>query len=373
MSGIFGGKQRRQLATAGAADQEKPLPQQVTAAQTGPRSQMLPDAQQHLAALIPTHGLTLTGIAILLLLLTSLAVAPAVAWEGFGYDLLPPNGSYAASIGMLRQCLGLHTQATLAGWLTQAFLFLAAASAAVVRSLQRHRRDSPKARYRVWGWLAVFWIAAAAATAMPLGPAVAAAFLTLTATPFGPQGLGWWVACGSASMLLTVPLAVLRMRERLPTALPLGSGLLLWAGATGCIWQTATDPRLLLVANAAWLAGSGLILLAMLMAVRSSLREIHGLCRPATVRTKKPKAAKSRAVRQPASDAGATSAPASPAEAEPAHDEAAIDFQEVHEHADESAANDDSEADTFDEATPRRLSKSERRRLRKLSRRGQAA
>jgi hypothetical protein len=370
VSGIFGGKRRRQPAAGEAEKQERQPQQQAVSA---PCSQPLPDAQRHLSALVPTHGLSLTGVAILLILLTGLAVAPTVARQGFGHELLPTNDSDADSIGMLRQSLGLHNQATLAGWLTQAFLFLAAASALVVRAIQRNRLDGPTGRYRVWGWLAFVWLAAAFTTAVPLGPAVAAALLTLTATPFGPQGLGWWATCGGTALLLTVPLAIFRLREQLPTALPLGSGLLLWAGATGCLWQAAADTRMLPMANAAWLAGSSLILLAMLMAVRSSLREIHGLCPPATARTKKPEAGKSRAIRQPASDAGATTAPASPAEAEPAHNEAAIDFQEVHEHTDESSENDFSETDAFNGATPRRLSKSERRRLRKLSRRGQAA
>lgn len=373
MSGIFGSKQRRQPAVAVAADQKKQLHHQTTGAQPAPRSQMLPDAQQHLAALVPTHGLTLTGVIFLVLLLTGMAVAPAVAREGFGHELLAMNESYATSIGVLRQSLGLHTQATLAGWLTQAFLFLAAASALIVRALQRHRRDGPGGRFRVWGWLAVLWITAAATTAVPLGPAVAAALLTLTATPFGPQGLGWWVTCGSTALLLTAPLAVLRLREKLPTALTLGSGLLLWAGATGCIWHASKDPRLLPLANAAWLAGSGLIFFSMLLAVRGTIREIHGLCRPPAAKPKKLKSAKARIAHQNGSAGSSTTDSVTPPTATPAFEDTAIDFQEVHELGDESATSFGSEAEDFSDQAPRRLSKSERRRLRKLSRRGQAA
>ena len=370
MTRLLGGHQRRRLAAALAAEQGADAAQPTPPTAAAPATDQLPAAQQHLAGLVPTSGFALAGVSLLVLLTVGIAIAPAIAREAFGYELLPNHDAYGTSLGHLRRCLGLHEQATLAGWLTQVYLLLAAATALVVRSLHRHRRDQFKNRSRVWGCLATVWIAAALATAVPVGPAVAAALLTLTATPFGPHGLGWWATCGATGLLLTVPLAILRMRERLPTAAPLGMGLVLWAGATACIWQSANDPRLLQAANASWLVGSSLILMAMLVAVRSSLREITGCCRqPTATRTKKKQ--KTPRLRPAAASPAAESVAAEPvAEAAPA--DTFIDFQEVSDEP-EPDVDVEPDAEPADGQSPQRLSKAERRRLRKLARRGQAA
>lgn len=370
MTRLLGGHQRRRLAAALAADRGADAAQQPPPPAAAPATDQLPAAQEYLAGLVPTSGFALAGVSLLVLLTTGVAIAPDIAREAFGHELLPDHDAYGTSLDHLRRCLGLHEQATLAGWLTQVYLLLAAATALVVRSLHRHRRDRFKNHSRVWGCLAAFWIAAAAATAVPVGPAVAAAMLTLTATPFGPQGLGWWAACGVTGLLFTTPLAILRMRERLPTAVPLAVGLLLWAGSTACSWQSATDPRFLQAGNASWLVGSSLILMAMLVAVRSSLREITGCCRqPTATRTKK----KQKTPRlRPAAAPSAAEPVATEHVTGAAPADTTIDFQEI---SDEPESDGDVEPgeEPADGQSHRRLSKAERRRLRKLSRRGQAA
>lgn len=371
MTRLFGGHQRRRLAAALSAGQGSDAAQQAPSSTSAPVTEQLPAAQQHIASLVPTSGFALAGVSLLVIFTTGAAIAQDIAREAFGCELLPDNDAYTNSLGYLRSCLGLHGQATLAGWLTQIYLLLAAATALVVRSLHRYRRDQFKNRSRVWGCLAIFWITAAAATAVPVGPAVAAALATLTATPFGPQGLGWWAFCGTSGLLLTAPLAILRMRERLPSAALLAMGFLFWGGSTACVWHAATDPRLLQAANASWLTGSSLIFLAMLVAVRSSLREITGRCRQpkATHKKKKPKVSRKLHTTPPPVANEVVPNKAVTVATPP---ETTIDFREV-----SNEPGDDVEVDPdsgLGGGQPhRRLSKAERRRLRKLSRRGQAA
>jgi len=376
---MFGRSQRRRLAAAMAADAELPVAPadepRTTAEPTAGRGDLLPSAQRQLAALVPTRGLSLTGCFVAGALLIGLAVGCDAAWVFANHELLPASDRFTASLQHVRTGLSLQGQGTLAGWLTQVFLLLAAALALVVRSVQRHRRDEFSGRFRAWGWLALIWLVAAAATAMPLGPAVAATLVAVTETPFGPHGLGWWLGCGTAGLLVTVPWAVLRMRERLPTAATLSLGLLAWAAAVGSLWFSAADPRLPLLATATWLLGSGLVLLAMMLAVRSSLREIDGLCPQPRVR-EPGKRTKKRSVRPaaaPVQPAGGT-ASASPAEQPDFTPALEPEAGATADSSDEFAADDRDKADEADESEPqRRLSKAERRRLRKLARSGQAA
>ena len=370
---MFGRSQRRRLAAALSAEGDPP-----DAAVPGLRDQadspairgdLLPAAQRQLAALVPTRIAPLIGCFLAFSLLIGLAVATDFAREIFSRELIPASDRFAASFQHLRSGLSLQGKATLAGWLTQVFLLLAAATTLVVRSIQRHRRDEFSGRFRAWGWLAFVWLVAATATATPLGPAVAATFVTLTETPFGPHGLGWWLTVGVAGLVLTVPWTVLQMRERLPTALTLGLALLSWATAVGCLWFSTADVRLSLLAPAAWLAGSGLILLAMMLAVRSSLREIDGLC--VLPQTRQPRKRREKPSLRPAA------APAKQTdEAVDDTPEETPDFTPAPES--EVVTEDDSLENLTDDESDndgpqRRLSKAERRRLRKLARSNRAA
>lgn len=340
---------------ASGGPQVDPSPQTARSAAVGPGPQAVPPGFD---AALPASGLAVTGSGFAILLACCLAVAPEFSRQLLDRELLPDAGRYAASIQMLRNSLGLHGPATLAGWLAQVFLLLAAAAARRIRSVRRSGPEGVPGRFRAWGWLGLIWIIAAAATAMPLGPAVAAALVEVTETPFGPSGLGWWVVCGVAGLALTVPWAVLGMREQRPTAAAVALGLSLWAGSIGCLWLAQLDPRLPLLANAGWLFGTGLVLLAMLLAVRSSLREAAGLCPPARHRPRR-RAGKPVVARQQAGKSGSAGSTAGAPGREPP--EAAV--------VEDSSASDAAEPGGAD----RRLSKAERRRLRKLARNGRAA
>ncbi len=301
---------------------------------------------------------------------TSLAVVPCLGREFSTFEFLPHGGEYSQSVDILRGGIGLQGQAHLAAWLTQTYLLLATVATLVLRSIHRNRRDVSRPSFRPWGALAVLWLIASLATTVPIGPAVALALLRVTETPFGPQGLGWWVLLGCLYSFITVSGTLFRLHEKLLPTLTVISGLLFWCASSACIWFSATEPRLLLLSNATWLIGSGFMLFAMLLAVRGSLREIDGLCKP-----KKPAASKKkhRSINSPVIHS-ATETPDNSASA-------AIDFEEIPINA-----TDDQHSGTYGDAVDeetyssenepplqRRLSKAERRRLRKLTRNGRAA
>ncbi len=368
MTRLFGRSQPQRPSTPASA--VKTTPYQGSGNTSSGISETLPPLYRHVASLVPTRVASLFGVAAIQLCVASLALVPCLGREFASYEFVPDGGEYSLSVDILRGGFGLHGQANLAGWLTQTFLLLATGTALILRSIHRNRSDTSKPGVRLWGTLAIVWTSASLATTLPIGPAVAAALLQMTNTPFGPQGLGWWVSLGSFCISITVFATFFRLRERLASLIALTPGLLLWCASTACVWFSVNDPRLLLLANATWLAGSGCILFAMILAVRSSIREIDGLCKQ-----RKPTAIKRKT--RPV-----TSAPASFStdDARPTTT-TAIDFEEIPNHVttgrnpvrDDGAM--DSDTDTGDDEAPlqRRLSKSERRRLRKLARNGRAA
>ena len=364
MTRLFGRSQpQRPIAPTSARNTE---PHQGSGNTGSLISEALPARYRHLASFVPTRTVSLTVVAIIQLCVLSFALAPCLGREFAAYEFIPDGGTYSLSVDILRGGFSLQGQANLAGWITQTFLFLATGTALILRALQRNRCDTSRPGFRLWGVLAIVLMGASLATVLPIGPAVAAALLQMTNTPFGPQGLGWWVTFGSFCICISVLGTFFRLHERLAVFMALTPGLLLWCASAACVWFSTNGPRLLLLANATWLAGSGCILFAMMLAVRSILREIDGLCKQKKNRTTKSKRqlVNSAVVSSSADDSQPTTT-------------TAIDFEEIPSQvsASQQTVHDDREAEQDNENAPlqRRLSKAERRRLRKLARNGRAA
>ena len=366
MTRLFGRSQPQRPIPPISASTSRTEPHEGSGNTSSTIPETLPARYRHLASFVPTRAVSLTLVAVIQLCALSFALAPCLGREFAGYEFVPDGGTYSLSVDILRGGFGLQGQANLAGWITQTFLLLATGTALILRAIQRNRCDTSKPSFRLWGILAIVWMSASLATTLPIGPAVAAALLQITNTPFGPQGLGWWVTFGSFCICISVLGTFFRLHERLASLMALTPGLLLWCASTSCVWFSANDPRLLLLANATWLAGSGFILFAMMLAVRSSLREIDGLCKQKKTRTPKSK-------RRPVNSAAVSS---STDDTQPTPT-TAIDFEEIPSQASahQQPVHDDNEIDQGNENAhqQRRLSKAERRRLRKLARNGRAA
>ncbi|MFM1902149.1 MAG: hypothetical protein RLZZ440_49 [Planctomycetota bacterium] len=320
-----------------------------------------------LATRLPTGLGGLLVAAGLILVPMAAAIALAVSGPLLGRPLLPvAEGRFARSLAVVGDAFDHQTGLPVQFWLAELSLLSAAAVAGAVRYMRRHRRDDFKGRFRAWGWLAVCFTVAAWAGAIPLGPLVAAVASDATGIVIGPAGIGWWLGLAAGMFALISPWAVLPLRERAATAFWMVLGLAAWAAAAAMPWAgewVGGDARAAIIGQAAWAAGAALLLVAMLAAARSVIREVRGLCGPAAEKAPR----KTRAERRQEARAAAATSEAVAGDADE------VDDQPEEELIFEEARADDSEPSGSEfvdgsEADDRHLSKAERKRLRKLAR-----
>jgi hypothetical protein len=337
-----------------------------------------PSCQAMLGVVAPTGGggFVLTAV---LLLAPAVIAATVTAWEPVtGRTLLPLEGRFAATLRTIRSGFDPAT-AAIPEWIAQMSLCLAAAYALAVRTVQRQRRDDYVGRYRAWTWLAIMFVIASLAGTTPLGSVVATALGDATGLRPGPGGAAWWIGISTVVGVATGAWAVLPLRERSTTAAWLTALALAWTASAAGSWLTAAGTTAwehqVLATRIAWWTGCSFALVAMLAATRAVLRDVRGLVAPRTA---------SRRQRGRASTSAHAAAEQRPAPAaRPAR-------QEPPPAADMSVAEDDddttlrmtmaagSETPDFidaedDDDDMRHLSKSEKKRLRKLRRQRAAA
>lgn len=330
-----------------------------------------------LAPLVPTgQGRFLIGV--VAILAPAVAAATLTAWEPVtGRSFVVDGGRFAGTVEAIRASFAASSPGV-AAWIAQMSLVLASGFALAVRSLQRHRKDDYSGRYRAWGWFAVLFVIASLAEAMPLGTIVSAALGDATGMRPGPGGVGWWIGIAAVSLSVVGAWAVLPMRERSTTALWLTALGLSWTAAAVGGWLTAAGTVMwqhqVLATRIAWWAGCSFALVTMIAATRAVIRELRGLVATRVARRKR-------------GAAQATSADGDQAPSRPLR-QARQDDERVESHADheeDTRANDgtiatisheepDFVADAEDdEMDMRHLSKSERKRLRKLRKQRAAA
>lgn len=325
-----------------------------------------------LAALVPV-GWVRFGLAALACVAPAAASATLAVWEtATGRPFAAAEGRFAATLQVLRSAFDPTSVLSVPEWIAHASLWVSAAFAVAVRSLARQRRDDYVGRHRAWGWLAGLFVVTSFAASAPLGQVVSAALGDATGMRPGPGGIGWWVGIATTMLITTVLWAVLPLRERSTTFAWSATAALSWSGAVVGAWLTASGTMVwthqVLAARIAWWAGCSLALVSMLAATRAVLREIRGLVAPrqsgAERRGRREQKAAARAQRPVRVDDEVVTTPGT-------------------EEADESGAestntsgaepmfvSDDMEDD---EADMRHLSKSERKRLRKLRKQRAAA
>jgi len=354
----------------------------------------LPEHQPSLATLLPTGlgGFSLAALGLLTLLAAAVGVG---VWEMVARRPVFSAGSprFAATLGVLRQCLDLRTFLSIGGWLAQLCLISAAATALIVRLMRRHRRDDYRGRYRAWGWLAGLFMLTACAGQVPVGPLVAAIASDATGITLGPDGMGWWVLTAGLLYAAVSLWAVLPLHERFSTGVWLSLCLGAWAAAAACGWMGRGGnlqgrDSCLVIGNTCWMAGGALAAIAMLAAARSVLREVRGL--PAQTAASTESAAtesdqtvqKTTAVSRIVSDdrdaverrSGNTNTSSHTSKRDE-HDADGDDGRGETGFGETGFGETGEESEADDEAgqSGRHLSKSERKRLKKLARMGRAA
>jgi hypothetical protein len=251
-------------------------------------------------------------------------------------------------------CFDPRSMQSLAGWLAQVALGVAAAVALIVRLMRRHRRDDYNGRYRAWGWLAGLFVITSCAGAVPLGPLVAGLLTDASGVALGPGGIGWWICLATVAYGLVSLWAVLPLHERGATASWLALTLTAWATSAACVCLGGGRDSWAIAGHAAWTLGATLAAITMLAAARSVIREVRGQCTSVSKRTERRKT--ERAAVQ------------TTAETPLAEDES-----DVEEPQADATMEDESGFVDGSEQEQRHLSKAERKRLKKLARMNRAA
>ncbi|HVX10515.1 MAG TPA: hypothetical protein VHC22_05005 [Pirellulales bacterium] len=188
--------------------------------------------------------------------------------------------------------LDLASDAALANWFSAMTLGLAAVVAVIIYSVRRHRKDDYHGRYRVWLWAAGLW----AVMSVDEGASLHEGFTEVAAFFGGERGLVgssiWWVAAYGLLFAAVGTRLFLEMN-----CCQLSSGSLM---AAVCCFVAAVVAKLgvvpaitgvyaVMVEEGCEMVGDVLLLFAMLVHARHTILDAQGAIAP---RAKKVKAAK---------------------------------------------------------------------------------
>jgi hypothetical protein len=195
--------------------------------------------------------------------------------------------------------LDLARAESLAGWFVALTLFAAAVLSLFVYSVRRYRLDDYRGRYRVWMWSGTLWLVMSIDAAADLRGAVQAVCIALSGH-IGPlDGIVWWLAPWSLLVAWLGVRMVLDMRGcRTATgSLCVGLGLLPASLVVRQIHLPLAARDLAMITAGCWLVGCWLLLFAHAAYARHVLLDAHGQL---PVRAPRPKREKKA---RPAADA----------------------------------------------------------------------
>ena len=364
-------------------------------------SKALPEQHASVATRIPVG--TAPFIATLLGLLTVPSLLTGLAIAGPGVDTLERLAGvrWRQSLAFLHSLTDLRADSGFTAAVGLACFLIAAMLATVTKNVRRHRLDDRQGRHRRWGLMSVLFGIAAVAFVLPLHKIASVVMMDATGRSLGATGQGWWMLVVAAVWLPVGLWAVLPLTQRLGTAAFLGCSLAAWLAAGGIeealvagwqppTWQLGSAETWALVAASLRVFTPTLATIGGLIACRSVIREARGLVPPRAARPTRQRRAKKRALST--ATAAAMSAAAEVAEdaepqsgdiaqqeqdAEPAEEpaeaaEESIDWEEATAPDQPSQLLENGDDLRTDSDEPR-LSKAERRRLRKLARKNRAA
>lgn len=342
-------------------------------------------------SVLPTGGASLAGVVAL-----GLAVSGGVLAADYFRPQLP-----AALSGVLN----IAAPGSLGGWLTGSLMLVVALLCGVIYGLRSNRSDDVRGLYRWWLTAAIAGVLLSAAYSVGAGSVIGGELVRLTGvTALGVSG--WWIAglVVAAGVLGFRPLADLAESRLSLTFSVLAAVAVVasWCGAAGAVPASVAE-HAQLAQSGGLLIGLVLALAAQLSFVRRVLLETDGVI---AAPVKKPKPAKKEkpakqqesaktaepAASKAAEPAAEASKPATPAPApaakkakrpaaEPVAEEQPAAPTRRRENKKAAVAAEasrwtdgsDAEADYDDDGPRRKLSKAERKRLRKAKASGRYA
>ena len=287
--------------------------------------------------------------------------------------------SWAGRVGAENlAALNLISPHALARWTSSVMFGLAAVTALVVFTIRRHRVDDYRARYRVWIWAALTLVVASADVSAGLHQLIGGIVLELAADHVSGRGEIWSVA---AALLLYLPLSIVmlvEMRRCRAAVVALLLAALLYIVTVGVKLNIVAppDPLLITLAHAVSLMiGHLLVLLSVALYARHVFLDSQGLLPECVTKPKKARATIKAAARQESAEKKSTRGQHTKIDS--AHDTPSkrrgSDLEETLPTPEPAQSADDLSAATATAASDgqQRLSKAERRRLRKQMRKQQ--
>jgi len=313
-------------------------------------------------------------IALLVVSGAVLATASAAAH----YFLLP----VAAAHGMDNGAFDLASRGSLASWLAAVVMFVASGFCVMTYSLRRHRIDDFRGRYRVWMAAAFACLALSVNSVAGLHQVLADFMGQVTGYSALRNGAVWWLALAGLPIAWILVRVLVDVREcRVAAGLLVGSAVSFAASATSYFgFGPAVEARIQPVLTAApLLMGFWLLFAAIVANARFVVLDAQGLV---TVRRRaSAKRSSSRAVvksspklavqttgsSSPSSSTSSAAAIMALAAKRPADSSQWLDgTRPERKHYDEDDEDESSDGE-------RKLSKADRKRLRKLKTEGHAA
>ncbi len=257
----------------------------------------------------------------------------------------------AAVPGLASSELAMQLAGGIVAWASAVSLLMAAALAKLTFSLRRHRVDDYAGRYRVWQWIAWGGVLASINSVIHVQTIIAKLAVAATGMSLTPIGSEWWLAplaLVGGWIFIRLMLEVSESRTSATMLLAAAAcyavaaaGSLGWSPAMLGDWSEA-------LTGALPLAGHTIALVGLMIFARYVVLDVQGLIE----HTPRPAARKTAAVKLSTATASANAAPST---------HAAAEASETPSWSEEAEFDEDDGAD-------RKLSKADRRRLRKQGR-----
>jgi hypothetical protein len=277
----------------------------------------------------------------------------------------------------------LSSRGSLISWFSAIVLLVASATCLLTYSIRRHRIDDFRGRYRVWYWAAAACLLLSVNSVAGVHQIVAESLSHLTGWWALRDGAVWWLVLAGLPLTWITLRALLDVRECRVAATLLTAAIGCYAISTFSYlgWARIVDPQVQSIVVGATLSiGNWLVLAAAVSYARFVVLDAQGLIavRKRSVTKRESKAEPADTTRTTAASAKATAtvvsagtsrqAPPQPAKT-PADTSRWVDGSRP--ERDRYDHEDDEDEDSSEDG--HKLSKSDRKRLRKLKTQGRAA
>jgi hypothetical protein len=313
-------------------------------------------------------------------MLVLLGLATTATLSGLHYF----SGTIGALAGLQQTSpFDMEAAGSMAAWVSAVVLLVASVTTLLIYSIRRHRIDDFRGRYRVWLGVAVSCLMLSASCVVGLNQMMADSLSHFTGWSAMRAGAVWWVTIGGLPLVWIALRALIDVRECRVAAVLLITSLTCYgvSGAGYFGFVPAAELRVqTLIVGASLMLGHWLMLAASVAYARYVVLDAQGLVkhhRPAAAAKAKSAAPLRKQVEERKQTAVAATASSSPAAAvrptlqvakTPAEPSRWVDGSRP--ERDHRFADDDEDEASDDD---RKLSKSERKRLRKLKAQSRAA